>query len=196
MGGSINVDSEVGKGTILTLNLVLSTESATQSRTANQISGEGTSTIPAEADKGTSSSMRGTPRILLVEDHVVNQKVACGFLETLGCAIDLATNGREAVAMTEATDYDLVLMDVQMPEMDGLTATAKIRERETTGHVPIVAMTARAMQGDREHCIEAGMDDYITKPLQLEVIRTILEGIGHTSCVLAQRPSLGVMLNP
>jgi CheY-like chemotaxis protein len=119
-------------------------------------------------------------RILLVEDNPVNRVVACGMLETLNCHIETAENGREAVAALETTEYALVFMDCQMPVMDGLTATRLIREREAnaeqpannTAHrlrrrVPIVALTAHAMQGDRELCIAAGMDDYLTKPFTL-----------------------------
>ncbi len=111
-------------------------------------------------------------RILLVEDNPVNREVASGMLETFDCRIDTAENGREAVVATAATDYDLVFMDCQMPEMDGFTATTLIRKREAQCHehgrtihpVPIIALTAHAMQGDRQLCLAAGMNDYVTKP--------------------------------
>ena len=109
----------------------------------------------------------GSLRILLAEDSLVNQKLAVAILEGHGYVVTVAGDGREAVAASETAEFDLILMDVQMPEMDGLEATRKIRAREarTGGHVPIIAMTAHALKGDRERCLEAGMDGYIAKPI-------------------------------
>ena len=108
-------------------------------------------------------------RILLAEDNVVNQKLALRLLQQMGYRADLASNGVEAVESVERQAYDVVLMDVQMPEMDGLEATRRICARWTDGERPrIVAMTANAMQGDREMCLAAGMDDYLTKPIRVE----------------------------
>jgi CheY-like chemotaxis protein len=106
-------------------------------------------------------------RILIAEDNRINQRVAISLVEHLGHTTALAASGREAVSLCAAEPFDLVLMDVQMPEMDGFTATARIREAESvTGtHIPILAVTAHAMQGDRERCLAAGMDGYVTKPL-------------------------------
>jgi len=106
-------------------------------------------------------------RVLLAEDNLVNQAVAVGLLESLGHSTVIASNGREAVDQYEKGDFDLVLMDIQMPEMDGFAATAKIRglQGKDEARIPIVAMTAHAMKGDRERCIAAGMDDYISKPV-------------------------------
>ncbi|MFN8588533.1 MAG: response regulator [Candidatus Eisenbacteria bacterium] len=108
--------------------------------------------------------------LLLAEDNEVNRKVALRMLQKLGCSADVAMHGREALDRTAERDYDLVFMDCQMPEMDGFEATRSIRERERGGgrRVRIVAMTANAMQGDRERCLEAGMDDYVAKPVKLE----------------------------
>jgi signal transduction histidine kinase/CheY-like chemotaxis protein/HPt (histidine-containing phosphotransfer) domain-containing protein len=105
--------------------------------------------------------------VLLAEDNVVNQRVATKLLEQLGCSVDLAVNGRRAVEALRTNRYDVVVMDCQMPEMDGFEATRAIRAEEGDGrHTPIVAMTANAMAGDRERCIEAGMDGYLTKPVR------------------------------
>jgi CheY-like chemotaxis protein len=116
-------------------------------------------------------------RILLAEDNPVNQVLARRLLEKRGHAVVLAATGREALDELRQTTFDLVLMDVQMPEMDGFEATAAIRRLETgTGrHVPIVAMTAHAMKGDRERCLEAGMDDYVSKPMQTHELFFVIE---------------------
>tara|TARA_R110002111_G_scaffold262794_2_gene341073 strand:- start:5452 stop:9540 length:4089 start_codon:yes stop_codon:yes gene_type:complete len=117
-------------------------------------------------------------KILLAEDSLVNQKLALALLEPHGHDISVVLNGREAVELRKSRPFDLVLMDVQMPEMDGLEATRLIRkyEAETGGHVPIIAMTAHAMKGDRERCLEAGMDGYVSKPVRVrELFRTIEE---------------------
>jgi CheY-like chemotaxis protein len=107
-------------------------------------------------------------RILLAEDSVVNQKLAVALLQKHGHRLTVVDNGRKAVAAAESGDYDLILMDVQMPEMDGLEATRRIRENEakTELSTPIVAMTAHALKGDREQCLAAGMDDYVSKPIR------------------------------
>ncbi len=114
-------------------------------------------------------------RLLLAEDNVINRNVATKILEKLGYRADVVVDGSEAVEAWESNDYDLILMDCQMPEMDGYQATAAIRQREKgKQHIPIVAMTANAMKGDRERCLEIGMDDYISKPVCAEEIGRVL----------------------
>ncbi len=115
-------------------------------------------------------------RVLLVEDNPVNQKLGHRLLSILGCRVDQAANGREAVLMVDRFPYDLILMDVQMPEMDGYEATAEIRKRQNGYRpIPIVAMTAYALSGDRERCLESGMDDYLSKPVSLDALRAAVE---------------------
>jgi two-component system, sensor histidine kinase and response regulator len=117
--------------------------------------------------------------VLLAEDSLVNQKLAVALLEGQGHTVTLVSNGKEAVAATGAQKFDLVLMDVQMPEMDGLEATAEIRAREqqTGTHLPIIAMTAHAMKGDRERCLGAGMDNYVAKPIRAEELFQAIDAI-------------------
>ncbi len=118
-------------------------------------------------------------RILLAEDNIVNQRVALHILEKkLGYHADIVTNGKEAIEYLEKMDYDLVLMDCQMPEMDGYEATQKIRDENSTVRdrkIPIIAMTANAMKGDREKCLEVGMDDYISKPININKFTDTIE---------------------
>ena len=105
--------------------------------------------------------------ILLVEDIPINQRVSAHILQKLGHTVEIAANGREAIAMHDSKEYDAILMDIHMPEMDGLEATKHIRkiEEKTKKHIPIIALTARVLIKDRETCLEAGMDDYISKPV-------------------------------
>ena len=115
--------------------------------------------------------------ILLAEDNPINQKLAVTLLQKAGFSVDAVENGIQAVARIKSDTYNAVLMDVQMPEMDGFEATKSIREWEKSSnqHIPIIAMTAHAMQGDRERCLEAGMDDYITKPIEPSVLFSVLD---------------------
>jgi CheY-like chemotaxis protein len=113
------------------------------------------------------------PRILVAEDNIVNQKVTIRMLERLGLRADVAVNGRQAVQMDATTPYDLVLMDCQMPEMDGWQATAEIRKHENGRRHIIIAMTAEALARDR--CLEAGMDDFIPKPVKFEDLAEMLQ---------------------
>jgi CheY-like chemotaxis protein len=127
---------------------------------------------PREAPKSDAGLASRHPlRILLAEDNVVNQKLALRLLSQMGYRADVASNGVEAIESVERQTYDVVLMDVQMPEMDGLEASRRITRRWARNERPhIIAMTANAMAGDRELCIKAGMDDYVTKPIRVEAL--------------------------
>jgi len=115
-------------------------------------------------------------RVLLADDNIVNQKLAVKMLEKLGCSVDLACNGREAVELAQQLPYDLVFMDCHMPEMDGFEATAEIRKHSASERrIPIVAVTADALAGDREKCLDAGMDGYISKPIKRDDLSRALE---------------------
>ena len=121
-------------------------------------------------------------RVLLAEDNPVNQTLAMRILEKLGHKVQVVNNGREALGRSQAEEFDLILMDVQMPEMDGLEATTAIRavEASTEKHVPIVAMTAHAMKGDREKCLSAGMDGYLSKPIRIDELKRAMSEVNKT----------------
>jgi len=122
------------------------------------------------------ATMPGRWRVLVAEDNPVNQIVTSKMLEKLGCAVEVAANGEDAVRMAKTGAFDLVLMDCQMPVIDGFTATSAIRAHEgESRHTPIVALTANAMQGDREKCLDAGMDDYLSKPIDPTLLRDAVE---------------------
>ena len=134
----------------------------------------------AHADKVSIASIadRTTPlRILVVDDNEINQVVACKFLQKLGCQVEVARNGREAVDSIARAAYDAVLMDCEMPEMNGYEATQEIRRQEhtTTRHLPIIALTGHASSEDEQKCRQAGMDDVVTKPMTLPTLRGKLE---------------------
>ncbi len=127
----------------------------------------------APADQGRSL------RILVVEDGLTNRKLAVGLLERRGHVVSVAEDGQLALACLEHETFDVILMDVQMPVMDGLEATREIRQRErrTGGHTPIIAMTAHALKGDQERCLEAGMDGYLAKPVRAKDLYETIEAV-------------------
>jgi CheY-like chemotaxis protein len=143
----------------------------------------GTAACPAPPVMAAGSSSRvpaGVLRILLAEDNPVNQLLAVRLLEKQGHTTVVAGNGKEALAALQASAFDVILMDVQMPEMDGLKTAAAIRQAEqgSERHIPILALTAHAMTGDRQRCLEAGMDGYLTKPIQAQELYDALAGLG------------------
>ncbi|MBI4517038.1 MAG: PAS domain-containing protein [Deltaproteobacteria bacterium] len=181
MGGRIWVASEPGRGSTFHFTAAF-TDGAVATANCGS-NGSQPSVRNPQAEIGNPKSARESPqskrlRVLVAEDNLVNQKLVVSLLEKRGYAVATALNGREAMAAVEREPFDLVLMDIQMPEMDGLEATAEIRRREqscnpqsATGgpqsaHLPIVAVTAHAMNGDRERCLAAGMDGYLAKPFK------------------------------
>lgn len=161
MGGTLSVRSRLGEGSIFSFCLTLPL--AKEAEEQDSVVVEGSQETPIEA------------RVLLVEDNEVNQLVARRLLEKLGCSVEVAQNGVEALEMLRSARFDIVFMDCQMPEMDGFKATEEIRSREAEfGRVPIVALTANATLGDAERCLEVGMNDFVSKPVEREELRQML----------------------
>ncbi|MFL1465412.1 ATP-binding protein [Marinobacter sp. HN1S83] len=163
MHGQIMVDSEIGHGTHFTVTLPLPvfTQTARQAEKP----------LPVEEPH---TPVKGL-HVLLVEDNQVNQLVASSLLRKLGHSVDLAENGKQALEALEERNYDMVLMDCQMPVMDGYEATQKIRGNPAWKRLPIIAVTANVMQGDREDCLASGMNDYITKPYNRSELKAAIE---------------------
>jgi CheY-like chemotaxis protein len=176
-GGEIHVESELGCGSTFVVTLPCGVASNPIAPSPFQ----GLQPAPSPSRNG-----KPTPgRLLVVEDNHVNQKVVTAILRKRGFVIELANDGREALAKLESGgDFDLVLMDVQMPVLDGLEATRLIRKDQRWKALPIVAMTAHAMTGDKERCLEAGMNGYISKPVHPAHLLTTVDGfLAHRSVV-------------
>ena len=164
MGGQIGLDSQVGTGSTFWFELPL------------QVTCEANKLPAASSGEPPQPLLQG--HVLVAEDNRINQMYVIELLKHCGCTCDVASNGDEALAAIQSHGYDLVLMDCQMPEMDGFTAAREIRRREANGqlagHHFIIALTANALKGDREHCLAAGMDDYLSKPLEVSQLRAML----------------------
>ncbi len=173
MGGRIWFKSEPGRGSDFHFTACLAVPSPEQTLAA-QAAAEQERCDPNQAPRPTRAL-----RVLLAEDAVVNQKLAVGLLKKQGHRVTVAENGRQAVEHLQQGTFDLVLMDVQMPGMDGLEATRAIRAREALsgGHVPVIALTAHAMKGDRERCLEAGMDAYVSKPVRARTLYKVIDEV-------------------
>ena len=184
MGGKVWIESQVGKGTTFhfTARFGVAGEAAAAEHTPAEPSASARGLAHSKAPAGL--------RILLAEDNVINRALATALLEKRGHSLVHAVNGREAVEAAARETFDLIFMDVQMPEMDGLEATQRIRELEAPlgRHTPIVAMTAHAMAGDRERCLAAGMDDYLSKPLQKAELLALLERVRAAHAPVADEP--------
>jgi CheY-like chemotaxis protein len=184
MGGKIEATSMPGKGTTLMFRLTFlmdrvsatATRAVPEKRTSETASLQTLAlSLAAEASLEKAEG-RAPVRVLLVDDNAINRKVATAMLTRDGCVVTVASNGAEAVELSKRNGFDIVLMDCQMPEMDGYEATKLIRKRETGGgtRIPIVAVTASAMEGQLHRCLAAGMDDFILKPLTPVELRNLV----------------------
>ncbi|MFH1033005.1 MAG: PAS domain-containing protein [Pseudomonadota bacterium] len=178
MGGEMELESEPGQGSTFVFSARLGLDQHAGQHADQGPAALGPAPPPAS---GEDTGPAGGLNILLAEDNLVNQKLAVILLQRRGHRVTVAGTGRQALEALERQDFDLVLMDVEMPEMDGLAATRAIRQREgrTGGHIPIIAMTAHAMAEHRESCLAAGMDDYVSKPLEPKRLFEVIEALGR-----------------
>ncbi len=171
MGGRIWLESEPGCGSLFSFTARF---------------GIAQSQVPENTEPDTPMNAGARPlRILVAEDNSVNRKLAARLLENEGHSVEVATTGQEALAAFERSRFDLVLMDIQMPQMDGLQAAASMREmeREQGTYTPILALTAHAMKGDRERCLASGMDGYLTKPIQPNELFEAIQSVTRSAAI-------------
>jgi signal transduction histidine kinase/ligand-binding sensor domain-containing protein/ActR/RegA family two-component response regulator len=182
MGGRLSLESEAGKGSTFSFVVPFGVGAVVEDEAALRASG-------GTARAGDSSVDAHGLRVLLAEDNAVNQALAAGLLRRDGHLVTIVDNGVAAVAAALSGGFDVVLMDIQMPEMSGLDATTEIRAHElTTGaHLPIVAMTAHALQGDRDRCLATGMDDYLPKPIARDALRLAISRVAPATSPVAAR---------
>jgi CheY-like chemotaxis protein len=184
MGGELSVKSEAGKGSEFRFTAHLG--AVVESITPVESPGQASAPTMAAIDEGPAIPLR----ILIAEDNLVNQKVASMVLKKRGHASVIANNGREVLSILQGASFDLILMDLEMPEMDGIEATIAIRELEkrTGAHVPIVALTAHALDAYKTRCLDAGMDGYVAKPLRVKQLVETIEGLCKPSLVRQPSP--------
>ncbi|MBV9267932.1 MAG: response regulator [Acidobacteriaceae bacterium] len=179
MGGVIELRSEVGAGSTFSFSIPVRNGSTRREVISNS---EATDSVEAGSARSNATRPGKGLKVLVAEDNPVNQRLTKAILEKAGHVVTLACDGREAVAACAKDRFELILMDVQMPEMDGLEATSAIRQAEQGRfHTPIIALTAHAMQGDKERCLRAGMDGYLTKPINAKHLLAELEALASAS---------------
>jgi CheY-like chemotaxis protein len=187
MGGMLDFSSESGVGSRFWFTLPIAGGKVDDSNietvevtalTSPPIQSRDSVVTLLEGAESEETPVRSRVRVLVAEDNSVNQRLIKRLLEKLGYDVDIAVDGAQAVALATATRYDIIVMDCSMPEMDGFQATAEIRRRQAEGSqpcIPIIALTANAMAEDREKCLAAGMDDYLSKPVGMDDLRAMLE---------------------